>query len=42
MSRNAAFRFKNSRQIRKMPGEAYNAVAVLSGRLVKFGDQVCD
>jgi len=40
MSRNAAFRFKNSRQDPQDAGRSLHVGAVLSGRLVKFGDQV--
>ena len=40
MSRNAAFRFKNSKQDPQDAGRTLNVGAVLSGRLVKFGDQV--
>ena len=40
MSRNAAFRFKNSKQDPQEVGRSLNVGAVLSGRLVKLGDQV--
>jgi TolB-like protein/Tfp pilus assembly protein PilF len=40
MSRNAAFRFKNSKQDPQDAGKSLNVGAVLTGRLVKLGDQV--
>jgi serine/threonine-protein kinase len=40
MSRNAAFRFKNAKQDPQEAGRSLNVGAVLSGRLVKLGDQV--
>lgn len=40
MSRNAAFRFKNTKQDPQEAGRALNVGAVLSGRLVKLGEQV--
>ena len=40
MSRNAAFRFKNAQQDPQEAGRSLNVGAVLSGRLVKLGDQV--
>ena len=40
MSRNAAFRFKNTKQDPQEAGRTLNVSAVLTGRLVKFGDQV--
>jgi serine/threonine protein kinase/tetratricopeptide (TPR) repeat protein len=40
MSRNAAFRFKNTAQDAQDAGRSLNVGAVLSGRLVKVGDQV--
>jgi len=40
MSRNAAFRFKNAKQDPEEAGRSLNVGAVLSGRLVKVGDQV--
>lgn len=40
MSRNAAFRFKDTKQDPQDAGRSLNVGAVLSGRLVKFGDQV--
>jgi serine/threonine protein kinase/tetratricopeptide (TPR) repeat protein len=40
MSRNAAFRFKNTKQDPQEVGRSLNVGAVLSGRLVKLGDQV--
>jgi len=40
MSRNAAFRFKSAKQDPEEAGRSLNVGAVLSGRLVKVGDQV--
>ncbi|HEV8371083.1 MAG TPA: protein kinase [Pyrinomonadaceae bacterium] len=40
MSRNAAFRFKNMNQDPQEAGRSLNVGAVLTGRLVRFGDQV--
>ena len=40
MSRNAAFRFKNAKQDPQEAGRSLNVGAVLTGRLVKLGDQV--
>jgi serine/threonine-protein kinase len=40
MSRNAAFRFKTANQDPQEAGKSLNVGAVLSGRLVKLGDQV--
>jgi serine/threonine protein kinase/TolB-like protein/Flp pilus assembly protein TadD len=40
MSRNAAFRFKNAKQDPQEAGRSLNVGAVMSGRLVKLGDQV--
>jgi len=40
MSRNAAFRFKNTNQDPQEVGRSLDVGAVLSGRLVKVGDQV--
>ena len=40
MSRNAAFRFKNTKQDPQDTGKSLNVGAVLTGRLVKLGDQV--
>jgi serine/threonine protein kinase/tetratricopeptide (TPR) repeat protein len=40
MSRNAAFRFKNTKQDPQDAGRSLNVGAVLTGRLVTFGDQV--
>ena len=40
MSRNAAFRFKSPKQDPQEAGRSLNVGAVLSGRLVKVGDQV--
>ena len=40
MSRNAAFRFKNTKPDPQEAGRALNVGAVLSGRLVKLGQQV--
>ena len=40
MSRNAAFRFKNTKQDPQEAGRALNVGAVLTGRLVKIGEQV--
>src|SRR4030095_2735935 len=40
MSRNAAFRFKNRKEDPQTAGRSLNVGAVLTGRLVKVGDQV--
>jgi serine/threonine protein kinase/tetratricopeptide (TPR) repeat protein len=40
MSRNAAFRFKSTTQDPQETGKSLNVGAVLTGRLVKLGDQV--
>lgn len=40
MSRNAAFRFKGSKQDPQETGRSLKVGAVLTGRLVKFGDRV--
>jgi serine/threonine protein kinase/tetratricopeptide (TPR) repeat protein len=40
MSRNAAFRFKSAKQDPQETGRSLNVGAVLTGRLVKLGDQV--
>ena len=40
MSRNAAFRFKGLKQDPQETGRSLNVGAVLTGRLVKFGDRV--